>query len=93
MSFRTNRRGHKYPLRSRRGWSTAAKRFVDNKTNYLIEEEDMSPRQAYAVAISYARKEGYRIPKKHTATRSKKRRDSGYVPFASVASDISKRAG
>lgn len=58
MSYRTNRKT------KRKFWSPAARKFVDDKTNYLIENEDMSPRQAYAVAISYARKEGYRIPKR-----------------------------
>ena len=87
MSYRTNRRTHK---RFRTGWSTAAKRFVDNKTNYLIEEEDMSPSQSYAVAISMARKKGYKIPKRKA---SPKKRRSSYVPFSSVASEISKRAG
>lgn len=89
MSFRTNRQGKKYHMRS--AWSPAAKRFVDNKTTYLIEEEDKSPAQAYAIAISYARKEGYKIPKRKAS--STKRKRDGYVPFASVASDISKRAG
>ncbi len=87
MSYRTNRRTHK---RFRTGWSSAAKKFVDDKTNYLIEEEDKDPRQAYAISISMARKKGYKIPKRRSP---KKRHNGGYVPFASVASDISKRAG
>lgn len=47
---------------SRKGWSEAAKEYVDDKTDYLIEEEGMSPKQAYAVAIDYARREGYKVP-------------------------------
>ena len=86
MPYRTNRRT------KRKFWSPAARRYVDYKTNYLIEEEGKDPRQAYAIAVSMGRKKGYKIPKRQTATKSKKRR-SGYVPFASVAESISKRAG
>ena len=82
MTFRTNRRT------KRKFWSSAARKWVDNKTEYLIEEEDKSPSQAYAIAISMARKKGYKISKRKTI----KKRKSGYVPFASVASEISKRA-
>jgi hypothetical protein len=84
MPYRTNRRT------KRKFWSPAAKRFVDDKTNYLIEEEGKSPSQAYAIAISYARREGYKVPKRKART---KKRRSSYVPFASVAESISKRAG
>ncbi len=86
MSFRTNRRTKR---RFRTGWSSAAKRFVDDKTNYLIEEEGKSPGQAYAIAISYARREGYKIPKRKASPKKKR---SGYVLFGNVASEISKRA-
>ncbi len=79
MTFKTNRRS------GRKFWSPAARKWVDNKTNYLIEEEDKSPAQAYAIAVSMGRKKGYKIPKR----RAKK---GGYVPFGSVASEISKRA-
>jgi hypothetical protein len=81
MTFRTNRRT------KRKFWSPAARKYVDYKTNYLIEEEGKDPKQAYAIAVSMARKKGLKIPKK------KKRSNGGYVPFASVASDLSKRAG
>ncbi len=83
MTFRTNRRT------KRKFWSSAARKYVDNKTEYLIEEEDISPSQAYAIAISMARKKGYKISKRKA---TKRKRDSGYVPFGSVASEISKRA-
>jgi hypothetical protein len=78
MTFRTNRRT------KRKFWSPAARKYVDYKTNYLIEEEGKDPKQAYAIAVSMARKKGLKIPKK------KKR--SSYVPFASVAESISRRA-
>ncbi len=83
MTFRKNRKTH------RTFWSPAARKWVDNKTEYLIEEEDKSPSQAYAIAISMARKKGYKISKRKVV---KRKRDSGYVPFGSVASEISKRA-
>jgi hypothetical protein len=87
MTFRTNRRT------KRKFWSSAARKYVDAKTNYLIEEEDKSPAQAYAIAVSIARRKGYKIPQKHSVAHPKKRRRSSYVPFASVAESISKRAG
>ena len=58
MVYRTNRRT------SRKFWSTAAKKYVDDKTDYLIEEEDKDPKQAYAIAVSMARSRGYKIPKR-----------------------------
>lgn len=58
MTFKTNRKT------KRKFWSKAAKRYVDNKTDYLIEEEGKSPGEAYAIAISYARRKGYKIPKR-----------------------------
>ena len=78
MTFRTNRRSR------RTFWSPAARKWVDHKTTYLIEEEDKSPAQAYAIAVSMARKKGYKIPKK--------KKKSSYVLFGNVAESISKRA-
>ena len=85
MTFRTNRRT------KRKFWSSAARKWVDAKTDFLIDEESKSPKQAYAIAVSMARKKGYKIPVRK-AVRPKKRQRSSYVPFASVASEISKRA-
>ncbi len=44
------------------GYSKAGREFVREKTQYLIEEEGMSPAQAYAVAHDYARREGLKVP-------------------------------
>ncbi|HYT43725.1 MAG TPA: DUF6496 domain-containing protein [Methylomirabilota bacterium] len=82
MTFRTNRRT------KRKFWSSAARKWVDAKTDFLIDEEDKSPKQAYAIAISLARKKGYKIPKRKARPKKK----SSYVLFGNVASEISKRA-
>ena len=65
MSYRTNRKtGGKFRVSPRSKWSEAAKDFVDEKTNFLIYEEGYPADQAYAIAVSMARKRGFKIPER-----------------------------
>lgn len=44
-------------------YSKLAQRFISKKMDKM-KDEDMPNKQKIAVAMSYARKEGYKVPKK-----------------------------
>ncbi len=50
------------PRKLKPGYSKAGREYVREKTSYLITEEGLDPKQAYAIAHDFARREGLKVP-------------------------------